>query len=143
MDVAAAFEAGCVPTNAQAERLLSAALSSNALQTKLLSPSGSTLIADCRAVVETLRRILKERNAGEELQEFWWKSRGAFVSAGESKLKVGAGGGQGALDETRKAADQKSKGKRAWRSKKGAAASKGSKVKSESEQGEYKWCWGV
>ncbi|CEH15145.1 hypothetical protein CBOM_02940 [Ceraceosorus bombacis] len=137
VDVAAALEAGCVPTNAQAERLLQSALSSKALQTQLLSPSGSTLVADCRQFIETLAKVLRDRNGNEELQEFWWKSRGAFIhqaARGDGKVEVGEG--QGALPETRKR--KESKGRRSKEEKKQRKNTEKAKVsrrvKSESEQ---------
>ncbi|PWN44130.1 hypothetical protein IE81DRAFT_321529 [Ceraceosorus guamensis] len=137
VDVAAALEAGCVPTNAQAERLLQSALSSKALQTQLLSPSGSTLVADCRQFIETLGNILRDRNGKEELQEFWWKSRGAFMhqaGGGGEDGKVEVGEGQGALAETCK----DTKGRRSKEEKKQRKKQEKPKVsrrvKSESEQ---------
>jgi hypothetical protein len=91
IDIAAALSEGALPTNAQAHRALQVLLSTSLLETQLLSPSGATLIADVRHLVELADRIVLERNGGEEAQEFWWKSRGVVRAAGAAGITAAVG----------------------------------------------------
>lgn len=92
VDALAALQEGAVPTNKQTTAFLARILSSIPT-TNELSPGGRGLVTDFRALVESLDRIVKERNGDEELQDFLWKTRGAAGQLKKDGLKFRFGKG--------------------------------------------------
>jgi hypothetical protein len=86
VDALAALQEGAVPTNKQTTAFLARILHSIPTSNEL-SPAGRGLVSDFRALVESLDRIVKERNGEEELQEFLWKTRGAAGQLKKDGLK--------------------------------------------------------
>ncbi|KAH8916527.1 hypothetical protein BT69DRAFT_767547 [Atractiella rhizophila] len=81
-----AFRAGKVPDNNQVNgwlKELEKAVTP-ADQTEL-SAEGHVLVEDVQAILQTTRRIVREKNADELFQEFLWNTRGVEVQKGNLK----------------------------------------------------------
>ncbi|KAL1744429.1 hypothetical protein HDZ31DRAFT_38713 [Schizophyllum fasciatum] len=73
--VIAAFREGRMPDNSQIDRTLKYVLDNSPVPTDELSPEGKRLIQDTRDIIDTARKIVKEKNADELLQNFFWHTR--------------------------------------------------------------------
>lgn len=73
--VATALRESRMPANQQIDSALAYVLAHSPVPTDQLSPDGQTLVQDTREILETLRAIVKEKNADELLQSFVWHTR--------------------------------------------------------------------
>ncbi|KAI0940432.1 hypothetical protein AcW1_003630 [Taiwanofungus camphoratus] len=73
--VATALRESRMPANQQIDSALAYVLTHSPVPTDQLSPDGQTLVQDTREILETLRAIVKEKNADELLQSFVWHTR--------------------------------------------------------------------
>ncbi|KZT65934.1 hypothetical protein DAEQUDRAFT_675958 [Daedalea quercina L-15889] len=73
--VATALRESRLPTNDQIDAALGYALDHSPVATDQLSESGQVLIQDTRQVLDTMRAIIREKNADELLQNFVWHTR--------------------------------------------------------------------
>jgi len=69
-----AFRQGRLPDNDQIDQALTYAREHSPVEISKLSPPGQKLIQDFRDVIETLRVMVKEKNADELFQEFVWET---------------------------------------------------------------------
>ena len=60
-----------MPDNTQTDQILFY-LSQSPIDMSRLSPDGQKFVANYRGIVETARLLVKEKNAGELLQNFLW-----------------------------------------------------------------------
>ncbi|CCM07009.1 uncharacterized protein FIBRA_09328 [Fibroporia radiculosa] len=73
--IATAVRESRLPTNTQIDGGLEYALDHSPVPTDRLSESGQVLIRDLREILNTLRVMFQEKNAGELLQNFVWHTR--------------------------------------------------------------------
>lgn len=73
--VATALRESRLPANDQIDAALEYALNHSPVETDQLSESGQVLIQDTRQVIDTMRAIVREKNADELLQNFVWHTR--------------------------------------------------------------------
>ena len=73
--VVQAFRESRMPTNDQIDRTLQHLLSNSSVPESELSPEGHKLIDDWRDIVDTLRLLVREKNADELFQNFIWHTR--------------------------------------------------------------------
>ncbi|OCH87448.1 hypothetical protein OBBRIDRAFT_837378 [Obba rivulosa] len=69
-----------LPTNSQIDRMISYALDNSPVDTSALSPDGQQLISDMRDILETMRLMVRDKNADELFQNFIWHTRQADLS---------------------------------------------------------------
>ncbi|KAI4527265.1 hypothetical protein GGG16DRAFT_114215 [Schizophyllum commune] len=91
--VIAAFREGRMPDNSQIDRTLKYVLDNSPVPTDELSPEGKRLIQDTRDIIDTARKIVKEKNADELVQNFFWHTRDVSahqaVTSGQPDIPVG------------------------------------------------------
>ena len=73
--VFAAIQQSRLPTNDQLDALLSRLSRGTLSRGDALSPEGQTLVHDVHDIVETLRALVRDKNADEVLQNFVWHTR--------------------------------------------------------------------
>lgn len=73
--IATALRESRLPTNDQIDSALEFALNRSPVATDELSESGKVLIQDTRQVLDTMRAIIREKNADELVQNFVWHTR--------------------------------------------------------------------
>ena len=73
--IATALRESRLPTNDQIDSALEFSLKHSPVATEELSESGKVLIQDTRQVLDTMRAIVREKNADELLQNFVWHTR--------------------------------------------------------------------
>lgn len=130
VDALAALQEGAVPTNEQALAFLSRLLTT--LPTpKNLTTAGRGLLSDLRSVLTSLEDIVSQRNCGEELQEFLWRTRGVAGQLGKEGIKIRWGG---------KEADAKSKTQKGEKKASSKVKAAGQAVKQDAMQGESVNC---
>lgn len=106
IDVVAALEEGSLPTNHQLIQFIDSIRNSNTLNpnsystnqhqptdnynsnsnsitSDQLSDSTRTVAQDFNSLLGTIQELIKERNGNEELQTFWWKSKGSYLKVKE------------------------------------------------------------
>ncbi|KAI0674595.1 hypothetical protein C8Q78DRAFT_1117563 [Trametes maxima] len=74
-----AFSESRMPSNDQIDRFLNYVIQHSPVDVEDLSPDGQRLIQDSRDIIETARRIVKEKNADELFQNFIWHTRDVDV----------------------------------------------------------------
>ena len=82
-----------MPDNSQIDRTLKYVLDNSPVPTDELSPEGKRLIQDTRDIIDTARKIVKEKNADELVQNFFWHTRDVSahqaVTSGQPDIPVG------------------------------------------------------
>ncbi|EMD31027.1 hypothetical protein CERSUDRAFT_120157, partial [Gelatoporia subvermispora B] len=69
-----------MPTNDQIDRMIAYALEHSPVDTSALSPDGQQLISDMRDILDTMRVMVREKNADELFQNFIWHTGQADLS---------------------------------------------------------------
>ncbi|KAI0819333.1 hypothetical protein BC628DRAFT_1498440 [Trametes gibbosa] len=70
-----------LPTNDQIDSILSHISHGSLSGSDSLSPDGQKLVQDSHDIIETLRKLVAEKNADELLQNFFWHTRDVNVDA--------------------------------------------------------------
>jgi len=78
--IATAIRESRLPTNAQLDAALDYALTHSPVPTDQLSDNGQRLIQDTRELLDTFRALIRDKNAGELLQNFVWHTRNTNTS---------------------------------------------------------------
>ncbi len=77
----AAIKQSRLPTNDQIDSILSHISHGSLSGSDALSPDGQKLVQDSHDIIETLRKLVAEKNADELLQNFFWHTRDVNVDA--------------------------------------------------------------
>lgn len=116
VDALAALQEGAVPTNEQTLAFLGQ-LEQTLPGEQGLSTPGSRVVQNSRNVLDAVRLLIAERNTGEEIQEFLWRTHGTtgqlrkdglkfrWGKGVEEKVKVGKGKGKDKKKSTTKVAN--------------------------------------
>ncbi|GLB36910.1 putative protein of unknown function (DUF4449) [Lyophyllum shimeji] len=98
-----AFRLGKLPTNEQIDNALRYLLEHSIIESPALSNDGKTLVRDTRDIIETMRLMVRERNADELLQEFIWHTRSMDKEAVAGKAREAVEAGKGTIEQQREA----------------------------------------
>ncbi|EIW62517.1 uncharacterized protein TRAVEDRAFT_112944 [Trametes versicolor FP-101664 SS1] len=77
----AAIKQSRLPTNDQIDSILSHLSHGSLSSSDSLSPDGQKLVQDSHDIIETLRKLVAEKNADELLQNFFWHTRDVNVDS--------------------------------------------------------------
>ncbi|KLO12225.1 hypothetical protein SCHPADRAFT_905341 [Schizopora paradoxa] len=83
-----AFRNGRMPDNAQIDEMLTYTINHSPINTGKLSPDGQKLVRDTQNIIETARRFVKEKNADEVVQQFFYHTTGASVNKPDVDVPV-------------------------------------------------------
>lgn len=125
IDALAALQEGAVPTNEQTIAFIQRIKTSLPVKDDLSKP-GNKLVKELESFLESIRLLIDEKNEGEYIQEFLWRTKGTAGQLGKNGLKFRWG--KGAKDSSN---DGSEKGK----GLKTKAIEAGKVVKDDSIQG--------
>ncbi|KAG6908916.1 hypothetical protein DXG01_002797 [Tephrocybe rancida] len=96
-----ALRHGRLPTNKQIDQTLQYVLDNSPVTTEKLSPDGKKLVRDVQEIINTLRKMVHEKNRDELLQQFLWHTRDVQMDKEQlGQIKEGVAAGKPGDTET-------------------------------------------
>lgn len=127
IDALAALQEGAVPTNEQTLAFLQRIETSLPAKGDLSKP-GNRLVKELEGFMDAVKLLIEDKNDGEYIQEFLWRTKGTAGQLGKNGLKFrwGKAAKDGSEDDGKKSKGLKAK-----------ALEAGKVVKDDSVQGEF------
>lgn len=129
IDALAALQEGAVPTNEQTLAFLHRIETSLPSQGDLSKP-GNRLVRELNAFIDATKLLIEDKNEGEYIQEFLWRTRGTAGQLGKNGLKFKWG--KGAKGDDVDDREEKANNEKGFKAK---VAEAGKVVKDDSIQG--------